>query len=210
MLRRVVVPLLIVLLAGGTAAYAAARAFYSTPQPQRTMRISGWGVVPVQGSASMTGRISVAIEYPRSWRLISRSGMTLKLQSDSSCRHVVTFTPEMVQATSQDPTARAAALLPANAGRYVSVEDFGTRVKAAFRVTRDTDSGTIRGVVVTPAANTYMPGVPAGQSVYAQLSVVAKPNPRTECHSGAPRRIVAALGDSLAILGGVYGVVNRP
>lgn len=208
MLRRVVVPLLVVLLAGGTA--AAARAFYSTPQPQRTMRISGWGVVPVHGNASMTGRISVAIEYPRSWRLISRSGMTLKLQSNSSCRHVVTFTPKLIQATSQDPAARAAALLPANARRYIRLEDFGARVNAAFRLTRDTDSGTIRGVLVTPAANTYTPGVPAGQSVYAQLSAVAKPNPRIECHIGAPRRIAAALGDSLAILGGVYGVVNRP
>lgn len=184
---------------------ASTRPFYSAERPG-PFRISGGGEVAVRGSAGLTGMVRVNLVFPRTWKRTSkRTSRTLKLLTPSSCGHVATLTPNLTQGVTQSAAARAAALLPAT-GRYVM--DTGTRRGSAFRVVRDRRSNTVRGVLVTPLASAYSPGVPSGQTVYAQISAVATANPKRECHSGGPRSVAAALGDAFAI-GGAGGFVIR-
>ncbi len=189
-------------LAGGTSAYAATRAFYSPPAPM-TMRISGSGDTQVQGSNGLSGFLRTTIVYPRGWQIRSRAKPALTFNTKSRCGHVVTFTPALVQATTTDAATRAAQLLPAGP-RYLL--DSGTINGAAFRVARDVGSATVRGTLVTPLSSRYTPGVPAGQTVYAQISAVGTAKKTVVCHSGVPRSIAGSIANSFAI-GSVGGFV---
>lgn len=192
-------------LVATTGVDGATRPFYSAARPG-PFRISGGGEMAVRGSAGLTGMVRVNLLFPRTWKQSStRTSRTLKLLTPSSCGHIAKLTPSLVQGVTQGPAARAAALLPAT-GRYVM--DSGARRGSAFRVIRDVGSDTVRGVLVTPLATVYSPGVPSGQTAYAQISAIATANPRRECHSGGPRSVAAAFGDAFAI-GGVGGFVIR-
>lgn len=196
---------LVTSLAVSTGADGASRPFYSVERPG-PVRISGFGDVAVRGSAGLTGALRVSYVFPRTWKRTSRrTSRTLRLLTPSSCGHVATLTPSLMQGAGQSAAARAAALLPAT-GRYVL--DSGTRRGSAFRVVRDRRSSTVRGVLVTPLPASSSPGVPTGQTVYAQISAIATANPRRECHSGGPRSVATAFGDTFAI-GSAGGFVNR-
>ena len=174
---------------------AALGPYWNEGAPKPPVAISAGGTVPV-ANWTRSGNIRLEFTVPRTWKRKSAKGSrSWRFATGNSCAHAVTVRQRLVLAPEAPSATRAAELLPAT-DQYVYWA--GTRNNAAFRVIRLRGGAEIRGVLVQPLASRYSGGAPAGQRVYAELSMTAVPNPKLECHAGGPRGVAEAMADAFA------------
>ena len=206
MIPRKTLLLSLVLVAAPAAAAVAVGAVPFRGSSAEMTRYASNGESGVAGASGRRGSIRVRYVLPAKWRRrVPLNTRTLRFDTRNSCRHQVAFTPRLVAAPDGPATERAAQLTPAASPAHVQGQ--GTREGAAFRVVRAQGSADLRGVLVQPLPQRSAAGVPG--RVWAELHATATYDRRTECHSGGPRTVAAAIADGFGA-GGAGGFVFRP
>lgn len=160
---------------------------------------------PIAGLPAVKGYPSASVLAPQAWKVVARRPGSITLLTDKpACPYRVTFTTRWVAGPSGGAADHVTAALPVPRPAYL--EDWGTRRSYAWRVIRAGSSALIKGLqaVEMPQTTVAMgrprfPGLPAGDSVWRELSASAPmAKPGAVCHSGFYREVARQVGDALA------------